>query len=329
MKYLNKLENCPIAISGTCLAFITLSNSWLLKGIDYLKPLSIALAICMLALMLLKAIMFPKKIISEMKNPVLGTFYPTIGMVTWLIAAYFRPIFPRFCTWLWLAAVVWHYALIVLYTYLRIKERNFKNIVPTCFIVYTGMITGVVASKGFVTMRPIADFMLYFGFIFYTALLPVVLYIVFRKDRMEYSKLPTIGIICSPAPLGVVGMLTVYSNPNKIMLYWLVITGLILLPIVYAYIIKLFKDGFKPMLAAFTFPLAIATLAAFKLSAYFERLNHASLAAIFQLLGDIEIFIATYVVLYVLINLILMFFRAIDVLPTPKKNCKETQKVRL
>ncbi|MDV5105289.1 hypothetical protein R2R32_00495 [Clostridium perfringens] len=44
------------------------------------------------------------------------------------------------------------------------------------------------------------------------------------------------------------------------MLAWLIITGLILLVVVYGYILKLFKEGFKPSYATFTFPLAIATL---------------------------------------------------------------------
>lgn len=312
MKYLNKLENYPIGISGTCLAFITLSNCWMLKGIDYLKVVAITLAVGMLILMAIRAVMFPKKMADEIKNPVLGTFYPTIGMVTWLVANYFYPMFPKTCTALWLAGVVWHYGIALIYTYLRIKERNFKNIVPTCFIVYTGMITGTVASKGIAGVEPIANFMLYFGFIFYTALLPLVLYIVFRSEKMEDHKLPTVGIICSPAPLGIVGMLTMSQTPNKYMLWWLIITGLLLLPVVYSYIIKLFKDGFKPTHASFTFPLAIATLAAFKLSTYFARMGHTELSVIFKLLGNIEIFIATYVIFVVLVNFLIMFVKAIN-----------------
>ncbi|WP_312288015.1 hypothetical protein [Terrisporobacter sp.] len=66
------------------------------------------------------------------------------------------------------------------------------------------------------------------------------------------------GIICSPAPLGIVGILAIEPHPNMYMLIWLIVTGLILLGVVYGYIVKLFKDGFKPSYAAFTFPLAIA-----------------------------------------------------------------------
>ena len=316
-KYLEKLERYPIGISGTCLSFITLSNCWLLKGVDYLKPIAIILALGMLTLMVIRFIKFPKVVSEEIKHPVTGTFYPTIGMVTWLVSAYFYPVFPKLCTALWLGAVAWHYGIVILYTVFRIKEKNFKNLVPTMFIVYTGMITGTVASKNIAGVEPIAEFMLLFGFVFYTALLPLVLFIVFRSEKMEDHKLPTVGIICSPAPLGVVGMLTMSSNPNKYMLWWLIVTGLMLLPVVYFYIVKLFKDGFKPSHASFTFPLAIATLAAFKLGVYFNNQGHADLSKLFTFLGNVEIFIATYVIFTVLYNFLKMFVKAIS--PTLEK----------
>lgn len=314
-EYLEKLENYHIGISGTCLAFITLSNSWQLKNINFLKPMAVFLAVCMLTLMMIKFIRFPRVILSDLKNPVTGTFYPTIGMVTWLVSGYFYPSFPVLCSYLWIGAAVYHYLIVAFYTVIRLKERKFENIVPTCFIVYTGMITGSVASKGMDGVIPqipqIAHFMLLFGFTFYTLLLPVVLYIVFKSGHLDKAKLPTVGIICSPAPLGVVGILTIEPEPNKLMLAWLVVTGLILLFVVYGYIIRLFREGFKPAYAAFTFPLAIATLAAFKLSSYCQEIGNPLLSYVFKVLGDVEIFIATYVVFYVLIHFLLMFFKAL------------------
>lgn len=315
-KYLDKLQNMPIGISGTCLAFITLSNSWQLKGINYFKAIAIFLAVCMLSLMVLRFIKFPKTMYEELKNPVTGTFYPTMGMVLWLVSGFFYPYFPVVCSWLWIAAVIYHYGIVIFYTIIRFKERKFENIMPTCFIVYTGMITGSVASKGMDGVIPqipqIAHFMLMFGFIFYTVLLPVVLYIVFKSEILDDYKLPTVGIICSPAPLGVVGILTIEPNPNPYMLAWLVVTGLILLVVVYGYILKLFKEGFKPSYAAFTFPLAIATLSAFKLTTYFTGLGYTGMASLFKFLGDVEIFIATYVIFFMLLNFLNMFFKAIN-----------------
>ncbi|MDO5519109.1 MAG: TDT family transporter [bacterium] len=310
---IKKLENMHIGISGTSLAFITLSNCWIIKDINYLKPISIFIACIMILLMITRLILYPKRMYSELKNPVTGTFYPTMGMVVWLLTSYFYPYAPRICSIVWLIIVVYHYAIVVFYTVVRIMEGKFSNIMPTCFIVYTGMITGSVASKSMGgIIPPIAHFMLMFGFIFYTGLLPVVLYIVFRSEILDDVKLPTVGIVCSPAPLGIVGILTIVDEPNVYMLSWLIITGLLLLIVVYTYIYRLFKEGFKPSYAAFTFPLAIATLAAYKLSDYFNKMGHEWLEKIFKLFGDIEIFIATYVIFFVLLNFINLFLVAIN-----------------
>lgn len=313
-KYLEKLQHMHIGISGTCLAFITLSTSWKMKEITFLKPISIFVAVVMVSLMVLRFVLYPKVVYRELKDPVIGTFYPTIGMATWLISAYFYPHFPRFCSYLWLAIVVYHYGIVIFYTIIRIKERKFSHIMPTCFIVYTGMITGSVASSEMTgeVIPKVAHFMLLFGFTFYTLLLPVVLYIVFLSEVLDDHRLPTVGIVCSPAPLGIVGILSTQKHPNPYMLTWLIITGLILLVVVYTYLLKLFKEGFKPAYASFTFPLAIATLAAYKLSAYFEQQGDHSLHDLFKLLGDIEIFIATYVVFFILLNFITMFVKAIN-----------------
>ena len=281
----------------------------------------------MLTLMLLRLILYPKVMYKELKDPVIGTFYPTMGMVTWLVSAYFYPHFPRACSILWLAAVVYHYSIVIFYTVIRIKERKFNNIMPTCFIIYTGMITGSVASRVMEgkLIASIAHFMLMFGFIFYTLLLPVVLYIVFKSEILDDHKLPTVGIVCSPAPLGIVGILSIETNPNIYMLTWLIVTGLILLVVVYSYIIKLFKEGFKPTYESFTFPLAIATLAAYDLSTYFLDGKYKFLGNIFKLLGDIEIFIATYVVFFILLNFINMFIKAIN--PKLAKEIEEEEEV--
>lgn len=115
-------------------------------------------------------------------------------------------------------------------------------------------------------------------------------------------------------------------NTNIYMLIWLIVTGLILLVVVYSYIIKLFKEGFKPAYASFTFPLAIATLAAYDLSAYFLKGGYTVLGNVFELLADIEIFIATYVVLFILLNFINMFIKAIN--PRIAEELKEEEIIK-
>ena len=69
----------PIGITGTALAFITLSNSWLRNGFDFVKPMAVFVAVCMLILTALRAILYPGNMWAELKHPVTGTFYPPSG----------------------------------------------------------------------------------------------------------------------------------------------------------------------------------------------------------------------------------------------------------
>ena len=86
----------------------------------------------------------------------------------------------------------------------------------------------------------------------------------------------------------------------------LILTGLILLIIVYGYILRLFKEGFKLTYASFTFPLAISNVEAYKLSTYFTSIGHAKLGGVFNLLSNVEIFITIYVVFFILLNFLNM-----------------------
>ncbi|MGL5647251.1 MAG: TDT family transporter, partial [Clostridium sp.] len=79
---------------------------------------------------------------------------------------------------------------------------------------------------------------------------------------------------------------------------------------VYTYIIGFIKKGFAPTYAALTFPLAISVVASLKMSKLF--MNNYILSNGFKLLGDIEIFIATGVIFYVLFNFLNLFVKAIS-----------------
>lgn len=306
---LKKLENYPIGICGTSLAFITLSNCWLINGITFLKPISIVFAIFALSLMLLRIVLFPKKTLEEIKNPVLGSFYPTIDMAGLLIASYFLNTAPQFAKALWLICIVVHGILFVVFLTFRVKNFKITDIVPSWFVILIGVVVASASSTG-MGYPLLAQYLFYFGFLWYVVAWPVMLYRVYRCEKLEEHKLPTIGVMAAPGSLCIVGYLTSFANPNIYILGFLIVTSLFNLVLVYTYITSFLNKGFKPTYAALTFPLAISVLAMYKTSAYVESLGLST--GIFKLLGDFEIFIATYVVFYVLNNFIKLFLGAIN-----------------
>lgn len=303
-RFIDRLENYPIGICGTSLGLITVSSAWQLNGISFLKPLAIIFAIVAIALMILRIIIFPKKAIEEIKNPVLGSFYPTIDMTLMLIAAYFLNVAPTFAKTLWIICIVIHFVLFVLFFTFRIKNFKFEDMVPSWFVVWVGVVVAGVTSTGMGHDR-LAQYLFYFGFVIYIITWPIMLYRVFNHKALEEHKLPTIGIMAAPASLCLVGYITAFKVLNPIILVILTIISLINLILVYTYIIGFIKKGFAPTYAALTFPLAISIMAAYKLSNYLMKVGVFG-SYIFKVIGDIEIFIGTAVIFYVLYNFILL-----------------------
>ncbi|MGL5754170.1 MAG: TDT family transporter [Paraclostridium sp.] len=307
---ISKLENYPIGICGTSLAFITLGNCWLVNGIYFIKIVAIIFAICAIALMLLKIIIFPKTMIEEIKNPVVGSFYPTIDMAGLLIASYFLDLAPGFAKGLWLTCIVVHAIIFVVFLTYRAKNFKLTDMVPSWFVILIGVVVASASSKG-MGHPLLAQYLFYFGFFWYVVAWPVMLYRVYKCEKLEDHKLPTIGVMAAPGSLCIVGYLTSFSNLNHFILGFLIVTSLFNLVLVYTYITDFIRKGFKPTYAALTFPLAISVFAMYKTSAYISSMGLNG-AELFKFLGNIEIFIATYVIFYVINNFIKLFLSTLS-----------------
>ena len=305
---LNKLENYPIGICGTSLGLITIGSAWQLNNIKFFKPVAIIFSIIALALMFLRIVKFPKKILEELKHPVLGSFYPTIDMALMLIAAYFLDVAPKIAETVWLLCVAVHFILFIVFSIFRFKNFKLEDMVPSWFVIWIGVVVACVTSPG-MGHDNLARLLFYFGFVLYIITWPIMLYRVYNHKAIEEHKLPTIGVMAAPASLCIVGYTSVFTVINPVILWVLVIISFINLIIVYSYIIGFIKKGFAPTYAALTFPLAISVMAAYKVSKY---LGSGIWQSVFKTIGDIEIFIGTGVILYVVFNFLLLFIKAIN-----------------
>lgn len=306
--YIKKLENYPIGICGSVLGLVTLSNAYGSVGIHFLKPIAIYFAIFVIALMVLRLILFPRSIWSDLKNPIAGSFYTTIDMTSFLIAAYFYKTNPVFAAGLWITCVVIHFVLVAIYTFFRLKNHKFTEVIPSWYVTYVGIVTGTLASKG-MGYDGLAMFMLYFGTVTYLSCYPFMLYKIFAK-KLTKAQLTTTGIMAAPGGLAVGGFITMYKNINPYFLGFLVILMLFNILIVYYFAVKLFKNGFVPGFAAFTFPLAVSTLASYKLVGYL-KIHDSALVGPFKIISMIELVITSVIIAYVIINYIILFFKVI------------------
>lgn len=283
--------NLPIGICGTGVALITLSNCWNLKGIAFLKPLTLIFAGIILMLQGIRLIVCPKEMKEELLHPMTGSFYPTIDMLAFLVAGTIFEYIPFLGRAVWVAAFVLHISIIIIFFYKRTTTKSFDQVIPSWFIVNIGIVVGAVVSPG-MGFDVVAKGMVIFGILSYVVMWPIMLYKVFGVGLSD-KEAPVVGIMAAPASLCLVGYLTVFSTYNRFLVIFLVVTGFFNLLLVYSRMPRLFKEGFRPTFASFTFPLAISIMAMYKLGAI------VPFGEAFNLVGDIELFIGTAVIFYV------------------------------
>lgn len=306
-KYISMLENYPIGMMGAGLGFVTLANAYASQHVGFLRIYAIYFEIIAAILMLSRFIIFPKSIWKDLKNPVAASFYGTIDMGLFLVAAYYHHRFPSVTGGLWVFCVLLHCTFIVIYSFFRIKNHNFSEVIPSWFVTYVGIATGAMTYLGLGNVE-VAKATAYFGTVSYLVLYPFMLYKIFFK-KIEEPKITTVGIIGAPAALVLGALMSVYKDINIYFFWFLVITLLFNILIAYYFAIKLFFKKFNPGLAAFTFPLAVSTLVTFKADLYLKHHGMGGIG-IFKIIGYIELIITTIIIAYVIINFFILFYKS-------------------
>ncbi|WP_297636989.1 TDT family transporter [uncultured Clostridium sp.] len=305
-----KLENYPIGMCGIALGVITLSNCFTSLGYPYFTTAAITFGIIALYIMVLKVIIYPRKVVEELKSPVLGSFYPTFDMALFLIAAYLYKGDPLMGKILWFSAIVIHVALFLIFFGFRARKFKMEDMLPSWFIQLVGMVVGTVSGME-MGYKNIALALLIVGTVLYVIVWPFMLYRLFKKDKINENISPAIAVLSAPASLCISGYLAYTNTPNEIILGILFITSIFNLVYVYIKIPRSLKNGFLPIQASFTFPLAISLLAMLKMASYVDFIGYTTVGVIFRGLAIFELVITTALILYVLVNFLIMFIKAV------------------
>lgn len=308
--YLKKLKNFPIGAVGTSLGFMTLANVWAIHSVTILKPLAIIFALTAISLMLAKIIIFPKKAFEELKDPVAGGFYPTIDMAGFVLASYLLPYAPTIAKAIWLIGIVVHLSIFVFFFLLRFKSFKLRDMIPSWNVVLVGVCVACVVSSGF-GFPKIANGLTYLGLVLYIPFYPIMLYrVYFHEHKIHPRAAATIGILAAPSSLVLASYLTTATMHSRIILWYLIISSLLNIILVFIAMPRFIKNGFQPGYAAFTFPIAISMLAMWKVNVLFGKYSDAY-AKFFRIASHTELIIGTIVIAYVAINFIILFIKAI------------------
>ncbi len=311
---MRKYEKMPIGFVGTGLGLVTLSN-----GYDSIG-LSLVRIIAMFIGMYIWFIGFRKittsfHIVKEeyLSNTVTATLYATFSMLTMVLSSFIEQYFHFIGTTIWLIAVVIQMVLILLLFAKHIlAKRNLEVILPSWYVTLLGLLvsTAIGANMNYSSLG--FDFVILkqviviYGFFMYFCTIPFVVYRLAKKELPAPARY-TKTILLAPISLIIVGYINVFTQAGKavgntplvIFLYLILLITMIYVALQTK---SFLKGGFTPGWASLTFPMAIAVIASFKASVYFETaglFNFSTFA--FQLYG-VQLFITTGVIMFVLIN---------------------------
>ena len=303
------------------------------------------ITIIFLILILLRNLAHKKTFTNEIKHPLLSSFIPTICMSTMVVAGFFgvigdminygingslnttipiaSSVFKGIGIIIWYLAVLGHlifFSMFIYHVFLKHDTKN-NNLFASWFVPPVGIIVActVVGSFNGLNWIPniFAQIIWYFGFILYLIAFPFITYKLIVHKDLTRSTLPSFAIYGAPANLSLVGFITIFKDVGyypdifkTIIIGFLTILGLLTTLTVYIMFFWIFKIKFNPTYASLTFPLAIGATSIFKSSTFFAS-KISVLGNILEYISYVETTIATIIICFVLVRMILLIFTKI------------------
>lgn len=300
------IKNIPIPTAGVMLGLAALGN--LLAPYSIIVKIICGILSALLgALLFAKIIKYPKLVHADLKgNPVLGSVFATFFMATMQLCTYVAPVLPVLSKAVWCLAVAAHIILIIWFSKNFVMNLEMKNVFPTYFIAYVGIVVGTVTSPVFNCIQ-LGIYIFYFGFAAYMLLLLLVTYRYIKMPPQEAAVKPLICIYTAPMSLSLAGYFAVIPEKSFLMITIMQICAQLLFFFILSLMPKLLRLPFYPSYAAFTFPFVITAIALKQSLAYYASMG-VLLHDFFYCLYVFEAICATCIVVYVTIHY-LNFFR--------------------
>lgn len=294
------LKKLPLPIVGLMLALAATGNLVLSYGQTYRNIFGILSGITFI-LVILKMIVYPKAVSESMDNPVVASVFPTFSMGIMLLATYLKPYQGNLAFIMWVFGLILHILLILYFTNKYLLNLNIKQVFPSWFIVYVGIVVGSITGPAF-DMAKIGQILFWFGLGSYVALAPIVFKRVSKVKEIPEPALPTLAIFTAPVALCLAGYMSSFQEKNMTLLWILLIVSQLSYLWVLCQLPKLLKLKFYPSYSGFTFPLVITGIS-LKLTNGF-LVSQGKPIALLKYLVKFEEFIGVAIVVYVLIRYI-------------------------
>ena len=310
------LKKYPVPIVGLMLGLAATGNLVQSYGEVYHSTFGIISAILTI-IMIAKIAKYPKDVAESLDNPVIASVFPAFSMGIMLLSTYLKPYSILFSLTIWIIGIVLHITLIIWFTKKFIFNFKIKQVFPSWFIVYVGIVVASVTGPSF-KMGNIGEVTFCFGFVTYLILLPIVIYRIVKVKEIPEQALPTLTILSAPASLLLAGYINSFATKNMTMIWFLVSLSIIMYVIVIIMLFKLLRLKFYPSYSGFTFPLVISGIGIKLTNGFLTKAGqHISLL---QYLAKFQEIVGVVVTLYVLIRYIQIFLLNNNIILDNTKN---------
>ncbi|MCC5911926.1 MAG: TDT family transporter [Clostridiaceae bacterium] len=292
------IKKTPVPMAGLMLGLAATGNLVLSYGSMY-RNIFGALSSILLILLVIKIFKYPKGVIESFDNPVVASVAPTFSMGIMLLSTYIRPYLATLAYGTWIVGLLLHVVLIIYFTKKHLLTFKIKKVFPSYFVVYVGIVVASVTAPAY-NLINLGQYIFWFGFIAYLALLPIVLYRVVKVKEIPEPAMPTMIILAAPASLCLAGYMNSFPEKNMAMVGFLLALSLAMLLVALLQMPKLLRLKFYPSYSAFTFPIVISAIAAKLTNGFFMKANIQM--PILNYIVKLQEFMAVFIVIYVLIR---------------------------
>lgn len=250
------LKKYPVPATGLMLGLAALGNLIQSYGEVYRSIFGVLSTILFVS-MIAKMIKYPKDIGTALDNPLVASVFPTFSMTIMLLSTYIKPFSQTVALIIWIIGFVLHVTLIIWFTKKYVLNFKIKQVFPSWFIVYVGIVVASVTGPMF-QLSAIGKIVFWFGLATYLVLLVIVLYRVVKIKEIPEPALPSLAIFAAPASLLLAGYMNSFEIKNMAIVSILMALSLIMYTVVIILMFKLLRIKFYPSYSAFTFPFVIS-----------------------------------------------------------------------
>lgn len=294
------LKRVPIPMAGLALGMAALGNLLMVHSPEIRNVCGLVAALLWCAV-IARIICYPHATRRDLENPIIASVAATIFMTAMQLAVYAKSLIGNTAVYFWIAAVALHALYILWFSQRFLRRFQLRNVYPTFFITYVGIVVASVTAPAF-GMERLGALLFWYGLVAYGILL-VLIAMRYVHHPIPLAARPLFCIFTAPLSLCLTGALNACTDPSPLLLIIMGAGAQLMFFIVLFRLPRLLQLPFYTSYAAFTFPFVITAFGLQHLLAWAENAGYVLPSSLHVLLLCEELLAAALVV-YTLVRYI-------------------------